>query len=176
MPHIHTKPGQHDHTVSAYIVRTDLEEPKIMLHMHKKLHTYMQFGGHVELDETPWQTLCHEIREETGFDIDQLQILQPKQRITNLTSSTLHPVPLTYLTHKFGDIDHYHSDLAFGFVASEPPRHKPDETESQDIRLFTLSELETEKRTFDDVRTTSNYIFTECLPSWEAIPTSNFKK
>ena len=31
MPHIHTEPGQHDHTASAYIFRTDFSEPKVML-------------------------------------------------------------------------------------------------------------------------------------------------
>jgi len=63
MAHIHTQPGQHDHTASAYIVRTDFDEPKIMLHLHRKIGKYLQFGGHVELHETPWQAVVHELRE-----------------------------------------------------------------------------------------------------------------
>jgi 8-oxo-dGTP pyrophosphatase MutT (NUDIX family) len=81
MSHIHKKPGQHDHTASTFLFRTDFSEPKVMLHFHQKLGSYMQFGGHVELNETPWQTVIHELREESGYDIDQLQILQPKQRL-----------------------------------------------------------------------------------------------
>lgn len=53
MPHIHTEPGQHDHTASAYIVRLDEAEPALILHRHKILGQYLQFGGHVELDENP---------------------------------------------------------------------------------------------------------------------------
>lgn len=36
MSHIHTKPGQHDFTASAFIIRTDGTEPRAMVHMHKK--------------------------------------------------------------------------------------------------------------------------------------------
>ena len=66
MAHIHTQPGQHDHTASAYIIRTDLDTPRIMLHLHRKIGKYLQFGGHVELNETPWQAVVHELREESG--------------------------------------------------------------------------------------------------------------
>lgn len=37
MAHIHTKPGQHDLTASAYIIRDDGNEPVVLLHRHKKL-------------------------------------------------------------------------------------------------------------------------------------------
>lgn len=36
MLHIHTQPGQHDHTVSAYIIRYINDEPYLLLHRHKK--------------------------------------------------------------------------------------------------------------------------------------------
>ena len=65
MPHIHTKPGQHDHTVSAFIVRLDGKQPRILLHRHKKSGVYMQFGGHIELHENPWQAISHELLEES---------------------------------------------------------------------------------------------------------------
>ena len=71
MPHIHTLPGEHDATASAYIVRTDLGEPAIMLHRHKKLDTMLQFGGHVELHENPLEAIAHELREESGYDFRQ---------------------------------------------------------------------------------------------------------
>ena len=62
MPHIHTEPGQHDQTVSAFIFRKVDGEYKAFLHMHRTLGTLMQVGGHVELDETPWGAIarsCH---------------------------------------------------------------------------------------------------------------------
>lgn len=69
MPHIHTEPGQHDLTVSAYIVRMDLPEPAIILHKHRKLNKWLQFGGHVEPHENPWQAVQREIREESGYEL-----------------------------------------------------------------------------------------------------------
>ena len=72
MPHIHNKPGQHDICVSGYIVKiTEGDEPRIILHKHRKLKMLLQFGGHVELDETPWQAVLREIAEESGYDKNQ---------------------------------------------------------------------------------------------------------
>lgn len=81
MAHIHTNPGEHDLTASAFIVRDDFEEPRLLLHMHKKLHILLQPGGHVELNENPWQAIEHELREETGYTFDELEVLQPKDRL-----------------------------------------------------------------------------------------------
>jgi len=49
MSHIHTQPGQHDMTVSAFIVRQVDGEWKCLVHLHKKAGKLMQVGGHVEL-------------------------------------------------------------------------------------------------------------------------------
>ena len=67
MAHVHTQYGEHDQTASAFIVRTDTEQPKLLLHLHKKLGVLLQPGGHVELQENQWQAICHEIQEETGL-------------------------------------------------------------------------------------------------------------
>ena len=45
MAHIHTEPGQHDFTASAFIIRTDTPEPKLLLHRHKLVGKYLQIGG-----------------------------------------------------------------------------------------------------------------------------------
>ena len=76
MAHIHTEPGQHDHTVSVYLVLLDGKTPEILLHLHKKYRRLMQFGGHVELNEDPWQAIIHELEEETRYVISELKILQ----------------------------------------------------------------------------------------------------
>lgn len=68
MAHIHTAPGQHDNTVTLYIVRQFGTEWKGLLHMHRKHHRLLPVGGHVELDETPWQSAVHELREEAGYE------------------------------------------------------------------------------------------------------------
>ncbi len=176
MPHIHTKKGDHDLTVSAVIVRLDSSEPKVILHKHKKLGVYLQFGGHVETNENPWQAIVHELKEESGYDINQLKILQPKVRLDELTNSKIHPQPIAINTHPFdSEMNHFHSDITYAFTAEQPPKDKPDVNESQDIRLFSLKELRNLKsqEIFDDVRTIHSFIL-ENLTNWQALPTKQY--
>jgi 8-oxo-dGTP pyrophosphatase MutT (NUDIX family) len=155
MPHIHTAPGQHDHTVSAYIIRydddfDDLNNLRLLVHMHKKFGVLLQPGGHVELNENPWAAISHEIREETGYDMDQLHLLQPNMpMVTKLTNPTaiLHPLPFYVNTHDAStpDLDgtaHRHTDTTYIFLTSEEPRHELDEDESQDLRWLSQDEIE----------------------------------
>ncbi|MDB5181346.1 MAG: pyrophosphohydrolase including oxidative damage repair enzyme [Candidatus Saccharibacteria bacterium] len=171
MAHIHAKPGQHDFTASAFIVRLDTPKPSLMLHMHKKLHKYLQFGGHVELHETPWQAVTHEIAEESGYDITQLKLLQPQVRLKKLTDAVLHPQPIYLQTHQFADTDHYHTDVAFAFVTSEEPSGSIHAGESADIRLFTLDELKAMPvgQIAENVRDTGIFVLEECLEHWQVV-------
>lgn len=171
MPHLHTKPGQHDFTVSAYIIRTDFARPKLILHQHKKLNKLLQFGGHVELDENPWSALIHEIREESGYDLAQLKLLQPESRLKNgVGGSVLHPQPVCINTHPFNE-EHFHIDIGYAFVTDQEPAHQLAADESQDIRLVSQAELLELGRAeiFDNVKDIANFIFDECLPNWEHI-------
>lgn len=143
-----------------------------MLHMHKKLHKYLQFGGHVELHETPWQAVVHELAEESGYDIAQLQLLQPKLRITHLTGTDLQPYPVQINTHRFNDtLDHYHTDITYALVTSESPSGKVHDGESADIRLFTLKELRgiPAEDIKENVRQTGIFVLEECLKDWEVV-------
>lgn len=170
MPHIHTKPGEHDHTASGYIIRLDGDEPRILMHNHKKLHKYIQFGGHIETHETPWQAVCHELSEESGYEMSQLQILQPKQRIHDLVSAKLHPMPIYQNTHNFNET-HFHTDIAYAFVTSEEPAHGIARDESDDIKLLTRRQLVDlpADQTFESVRIPALFVFDVCIPDWERV-------
>jgi 8-oxo-dGTP pyrophosphatase MutT (NUDIX family) len=176
MPHIHTEPGQHDHTISALIFRVDFKEPKVLLHRHKTLKRYMQFGGHIELDENPWQTLVRELREEAGYDIAQLQLLQPPKRITQFGKGILHPIPLSYGTFIYTDISHFHTDTNYAFVATEKPAHAPAPGESTDLQLFNQAELLAMPDTLllANVRELCVFAAEECLPNWERVDPQDF--
>jgi 8-oxo-dGTP pyrophosphatase MutT (NUDIX family) len=177
MAHIHTEPGQHDHTVSGFIIRLDKDEPRILLHMHKKLGVYLQFGGHIELDENPWQALEHEVKEESGYGLGQLTLLQPHDRIKNLPDSeVVHPMPVSYNTHRFSD-DHFHIDIAYAFTTTEPPRHQLDKSESDEIIALTRSELANlpaDEKIFENVQIIGLFIFDTCLSRWEPVSTAEF--
>lgn len=139
MPHIHTAPGQHDMTVSAYIIRREGDDWKCLVHMHRKAGKLMQVGGHVELDETPWQTLMHEIRDESGYQVSELSVLQVLQP-PHLETAVVHPAPFSSNTHNVGN-GHFHSDWCYGFVAAYRPSGSVASGESTDVRWCTLAEL-----------------------------------
>lgn len=140
MPHIHTKPNQHDMTVSAYMLLREDDEWKCLVHFHKKIDKLMQTGGHIELDQTPWQALAQELEEEVGYRLDEVQILQPTQEIVKLGGTVVHPVPFHVNTHNVGD-EHYHSDMCYGFIVANRPHRPTKEGESDDLRWTTIEEL-----------------------------------
>lgn len=175
MPHLHTKPGEHDHTASAFIVRLDRGEPKLLLHMHKKLAKFLQFGGHIETHETPWEAVVHEIREEAGYDIDQLKVLQPKQRLRNSSGAKLHPIPVYHNTHPFNET-HFHTDVAYVMVAREAPRLHIAQGESEEIIEVTRDELAQipADKIFESVRNPGFFIFDVCLREWDEVSPHEF--
>lgn len=177
MPHIHTNPGDHDHTASAFLFRIDGSEPRIVLHMHKKLKRLLQFGGHVEVQENPWQAVAHELPEESGYDLSQCRLLQPKQRIKKLTGVVLHPVPLAEYTHQFS-ADHFHNDRGYLLVTDQEPEHGIASDESQDIRLVTRAELLElgDDILIPNVREIALYVMNEILGSdqWEEVSPADF--
>ena len=178
MGHIHTEPGQHDQTISAFIVREDFDKPKLLLHMHKKLHVLLQPGGHIELNETPWQAISHEVAEETGYRMDQLQILQPAERLKAISGAVLHPTPLVYNTHYFDtEGTHRHTDVSYAFVANGEPALELSEDESSDVRWLSLEELMAlnPNEIFENVREIGAYTLSTVLNAWERVDTAEYK-
>ena len=175
MPHIHTEENQHDLTVTSYIVRVDTPEPKALLHMHRKLNVLLPVGGHVELDETPWQAMAHELTEESGYTLSQLQILQPQSRIKKISNVVQHPYPLSMNTHEIPD-GHYHTDIQYGFVTTEDPSVQINEGESSDLRWVTQKELSTlsSELIYEGTREIYTFMFDEALAKWDKVDTNDF--
>ena len=175
MPHIHTQQGHHDLTVSAYVFRTDFDQPKLLLHWHKKLNKWLQFGGHVELHENPWQAIAHELLEESGYDLDQLKIVQPADRLTSATNIIVHPQPVLINTHAF-DATHNHIGIDYAFVTDEEPRHPVAADESQEVCLLTRDELMAlpADKIYDATREISLYIFDVIVPQWKPVATGTY--
>ena len=176
MPHIHTNPGEHDMTVSAYIVRMQDDIPMVLVHMHRKFHKLMQCGGHIELNESPWASIAHELTEETGYSLAELSVLQPNLKPIQLDSAIVHPLPVSMNTHRVNG-DHLHSDLVYAFVAGAVQQHLPAEGESEDLRWLSLDELRTEVsngNALEDVFAIYEAIVTNYLEAYEWVPATDY--
>lgn len=177
MPHIHTEPGQHDTTASAFIIVLTGEEPRLLLHEHLKIGKLLQYGGHVELSETPWEAVCREVREESGYDPAQLQVLQPRERPTNIGDGLLHPIPAVLSTHAYdGQPGHFHTDSAYAFVTSEGPKGHEAAGESAGHVSLTRRELEalSEDRIPENVQKIGLFIFS-LIDAWQPVPVDDYK-
>lgn len=174
MPHLHTRPGEHDLTVSAFIVFQPADpddvsaaDPEILMHVHKKLGVLLQPGGHVELDENPWEAIWREIREETGYTHSELRLLQPPNSLTSLSGAELHPQPVCIDTHVIGDLDHKHTDIVYAFTADARPTSLPAEGESTELLWMTRDQLRASgTRTYRNVLEIADFVVDVCLPTW----------
>lgn len=175
MSHIHTGPGEHDQTSSAFIIRVDTPQPQLLLHSHKIIRRLLQIGGHVELTENPWEAILREIPEETGYDLAQLLILQPRDRLLHLSRAKLHPVAVCQLTHSFnGNPNHKHTDTEYAFLANGLPAGQPRDGESIIFRWVTLAELEAlpDEQIPINVREVGCFVLTACVQEWERVELS----
>lgn len=141
MPHLNTGPGEYDVTASALILRELDGRTQLLVHRHRKLGTLMQPGGHVERTEDPWSAIAHELREESGYDLEQLLLLQPVHRIEHAEGIAVLPMPLVVDVHPIG-ADHAHTDLVYAFVATTDPAGSPGEDESQELHWLPVDALE----------------------------------
>lgn len=175
MGHIHDKPGQMDQTVTAYIVRRDGDDVYVMLHMHKKLGKLLPVGGHIELSETPWGALAHELEEESGYKLEELTVLQPRVRVESLDSVVLHPQPVVVQTHDITP-EHFHSDLSYLLEAQAYPSGARAEGESDDIRWLTRDGVLSlgDDMVWQNTRQICLAIFDTFLNEWQAVETSEF--
>lgn len=175
MPHIHTGHDQHDLTVTAYILRTDTAEPRALLHLHKKLGVLLPVGGHVELKETPWQAIAHELEEESGYQLEQLQILQPVSRISSMSMTVQHPTPLSMNTHSIPP-NHFHTDIEYAFTATSEPTRNVAEGESVDLRWLSQAEIQalSHAEMYENTKEVYNFIFDEALRKWDPVQTKEY--
>jgi ADP-ribose pyrophosphatase YjhB (NUDIX family) len=176
MAHIHTEKNQHDLTVTAYIIRTDTPEPRALLYMHKKLGVLLPVGGHVELLETPWQAIAHELEEESGYRLSQLHVLQPKSRIKAIANTAHHPNPLSMNTHAISS-DHFHTDIEYAFTANADPALNVADGESKDISWLSQVELHELDHTevFENTKQIYDFIFDEAIREWDAVKTNVYE-
>lgn len=176
MGHIHTATGNHDFTVGAYIVRYEGAEAKALLHLHKSSNMLFPIGGHIELNETPWQALIREVFEESGYSFSELKVLQQTGSLRHLSDVTAHPLPVIISDHNVSE-SHFHTDLAYALVTGSLPLGQEAKDESHDFRWYGLNELNKldDSIIYPNTREIYTYIINICLAKWEQLNLSAFQ-
>jgi len=115
-------------TGSALIVNFD--GSRALLHHHRKLDRWMQFGGHCDGDENVLRVAQREALEESG--IPGLILASPRPFDLDIHTIPTRPT----------EPEHYHYDLRWVLIAPESAQYQCSE-ESHELRWFTPGELQT---------------------------------
>ena len=134
MAHIHDK---FDFTVSGFVLHPT--EPRIVLLLHKKLDSWLQPGGHIELNEDPLQALHHELEEESGLKPDDYTIIQPTEQPQTTGTSIVLPLPFHFSNHAYNET-HRHLDLGY-LIQSNTTILTSNPDGASDIGWFNLSDI-----------------------------------
>ncbi|MEI6714429.1 MAG: NUDIX hydrolase [Verrucomicrobiota bacterium] len=101
-----------------------------LLHHHRKLDRWLQFGGHCDGDEDVLRVAQREAFEESG--IENLILASPKP-----FDLDIHEIPA-----KDSEPAHFHFDVRYVLIAPENSEFKTS-SESIELRWFTPDEMET---------------------------------
>jgi 8-oxo-dGTP pyrophosphatase MutT (NUDIX family) len=112
-------------TGSGMVVNADGSQT--LLHHHRKLDRWMQFGGHCDGDDDILRVARRETLEESGIE----GLILASERPFDLD---IHPIP----AHS-GDPAHFHYDVRYMFIAPEGAQPVIS-GESRALRWFTAQE------------------------------------
>lgn len=97
-------------TATVYILARFDSTWKLLLHKHPHIQAWIGVGGHVEIDENPYEAAIREVKEETRLDIEILAFNKagdasegfPNKASLGLTGERLINSKATALEAKFG--------------------------------------------------------------------------
>lgn len=115
-------------TGSALVLSADGQQ--VLLHHHRKLDRWMQFGGHADGDEDILRVARREALEESG--IEGLEVLSPVP-----FDLDIHEIPSR---PALGEPAHFHFDIRFLFAAPAGAQFTISD-ESLALRWFSLEEM-----------------------------------
>lgn len=119
------KKRERQYCASSYII--DFQEEKTLLMYNKKLHKWLQPGGHIEGLETPEDACIREAKEETGIDI---KVIGPE-----FLDGKVEPIAVERYVNSIGDM----IDIQFLAI---PLTHQISSPEGNSVSWIGLHELE----------------------------------
>ena len=154
MAHIHE---MIDFTTSAFVLHPT--EKKLLLLKHRKIGKWLQPGGHIELDENPWEALKHELLEETGLALNKCELLLQTSQ-PNARGSEVLPLPFHINQHPFNE-KHQHIDLCYLLRANtQTLTEKPDGADAiKWLSRTEIKKLNTDQELFDGTYDICEWIF-----------------
>ncbi len=136
MPEENIKPKR-EFLATVYIVN----ERKVLLTFNKNVKNYIPLGGHIEENELPCECAVREAKEESGYDI----------QLININGLKNSKIPQNFAIGL--DIikpEHHHINLAYvGKILGGKEMEQSDE--ETELRWFSITDLETENL-FEDVK------------------------
>lgn len=118
-------------TASAIVI--DITTGRFLLHYHRRLGRWLQFGGHTDYETDLAHVALREAQEECG--LPDLAFLP----------NSHHPIPIDIDVHTIpenGDFpEHLHLDFRYVLTTSQPTILAPEAGESTQFRWLTYDEL-----------------------------------
>ncbi|CAN5588956.1 NUDIX hydrolase [soil metagenome] len=115
-------------TGSALVVNAD--GSRALLHHHRKLARWLQFGGHCDGDANVLRVACREAQEESGIDGLFVAAARP-------FDLDIHEIPA-----RGAEPTHWHYDIRYVLIAPENATSLTSSDESHELRWFTTEEME----------------------------------
>jgi len=116
-------------TGSALVVNEDITE--VLLNYHAKVKKWIQFGGHSDGENNPFNVALRETFEESG--LKEVKFIYPYTGIFLLDH---HPIP----AHN-GELDHIHYDVSIILMAKNSDKINIS-NESKDIKWVKIEDVE----------------------------------
>jgi 8-oxo-dGTP pyrophosphatase MutT (NUDIX family) len=108
---------------------------RTLLHLHRKLNTWLPVGGHIERDELPQDAARREVMEESGL---QVKFYSPDTPVDLVDAKQLMRPAHIILEN----INQYHQHIDFVFYATtDSPELSPQNGEVKDLYWLTPQEF-----------------------------------
>ncbi len=118
-------------TGSALVI--DSFNKKVLLHKHKKLGIWLQFGGHFDYELNPLEVAIRESKEESGLDD-----LKAVSYLSNINIPI--DIEMQKIKEKFPKPGHFHADFRYLLNTNSPENVKALDGESDDFWWLSVEE------------------------------------
>ena len=123
---------------TVYLVKNG----KVLLNFHQNIKKFIPLGGHIEKDELPCEAAIREAKEESGFDIELIDINDLKNK--NLTQNF--DIQLDIIKSM-----HHHINLSYiGKIIGGEQLEKSDR--DTELKWFSPEEIIKSEETFENTK------------------------